>query len=107
MCVGCIEQCNCGALCNIVVIPMRAWDREKSEGSGTRCNERVSRESRFVVHVRGHALTRSERIRLQHSISTKAIALLVGARPTAPCASGSLLSPMLSICELQAPSPVM
>jgi len=32
----------------------------------------------------------------QHSISTKAIALLVGARPTAPCASGALLSPMLS-----------
>jgi hypothetical protein len=36
---------------------MRAWDREKSEGSGTRCAERVSRESRFVVHVRSHALT--------------------------------------------------
>ena len=41
----------------------------------------------------------------QHSISTKAIALLVGARPTAPCASGALLSPMLSIRELQAPRP--
>ena len=43
----------------------------------------------------------------QHSISTKAIALLVGARPTAPCASGALLSPMLSIRELQAPRPGM
>jgi hypothetical protein len=47
--VGCAD--------NTVVIPMRVWDREKSEGSGTRCDERVSRESRFVVHVRGHALT--------------------------------------------------
>ena len=36
---------------------MRAWDREKSEDSGTRSAERASRESRFVVHVRGHALT--------------------------------------------------
>jgi hypothetical protein len=36
---------------------MRVWDREKSEVSGTRCAERVSRESRFVVHVRGHDLT--------------------------------------------------
>ena len=43
----------------------------------------------------------------QHSISTKAIALLVGARPTAPCASGALLSPMLSTRELQAPRPWM
>jgi hypothetical protein len=43
----------------------------------------------------------------QHRISTKAIALMVGARPTAPCASGALLSPMLSTRELQAPRPWM
>ena len=36
---------------------MRVWDREKSEGSATRIAKRVSRESRFVVHVRGHDLT--------------------------------------------------
>ncbi len=45
---------------------------------------------------------------LQHSISTKAIALLVGARQTVQYASGALLSPMLSTRELlQEPRPGM
>jgi hypothetical protein len=35
------------------------------------------------------------------------IVLFVGARPTAPCASGALLSPMLSTRELQASRPGM
>ncbi len=56
--VGCSGwSATVGCADNTVVIPMRAWDSEKSDGSGTRCLERVSRESRFVVHVRGHALT--------------------------------------------------
>jgi hypothetical protein len=42
VCVGCSEQCNCGALCNIVVKPMRVCRRGKSVACGTPCAEGAS-----------------------------------------------------------------
>jgi len=57
VCVGCIEQCNCGALCNIVVIPMCACHRGKSEARGTRIAEGAPCEGWLVVRVRSFALT--------------------------------------------------
>ena len=42
---------------NTVVIPMRACDRGKSEARGARSAEGAPCEDRFVVRVRGSALT--------------------------------------------------
>ena len=56
--VGCSGwSTTVGCADNTVVISMCACDRGKSEALGTRNAERVSCESRLVVHVRGHALT--------------------------------------------------